>query len=890
MTASKENQEHIEVIANESLEVFSKIAKAAESQLSNALRASRGEVFADINTWNSPAAVENRARISRDNIAGYRRLSCEPANARVRGRKENGDQVVYYICSASPVSIGDAGIELASYDSPVGRLAALSIGDEHTWLINGEETTVEVLEQMTFHPILEEQEWDSKNSVLRSDEYRPLTIESLRAFRKRDDAETDPTLLERLLEEDNRATNVREGLRRDVITSMALRDRPILDKYQDDIFRLPLNSRLLILGAPGTGKTTTLIKRLRQKLDPAFLDEDERLALQTDTLDDHAQSWIMFTPTELLKLYVKEAFNKEGIPAPDDRISTWTAYRDDLARNEFGILRSAADDRSFVVRASARTLEAETETDQVSWFSDFDQWQKTTFWEEMRASAQSLSKNAEQEITKLGSRILAILDTVGPQPQPNIFVSLTPVAREIQALVNSMKEATDQKIDSVLNLQVNRNGQFLDDMAEFIKGLTDLSDESESQESEDEEEPDPPRVGRAAAVAQYRRALRSHARARARRRRVSKTSRMGRLIEWIGDRSLSEQDLLEVGDSLVVQSELRWFVNPVRRYINGIPARYRRFRRVRQREKQWYRPDGFGSTDMHPLEVDILLLAMIRGTDELITGAQSLCDPENPARATIERLQRLYHTQVLVDEATDFSPIQLACMATLARPGTRSFFACGDFNQRVTSWGTRSIEEMKWAVPDMDIRDIAVGYRQSRQLHDLTRKIVGSSDIDVVLPDYVDHEGVAPVLAKNMTERLTVARWLAERIGEIERFVQDLPSVAVFVNSEEAVRPIAAALGDALADRNIRVIPCSDGQILGREGAVRVFNIQHIKGLEFEAAFFVGTDRLAELHPDLFDKYLYVGATRAATYLGMTCEQDLPTSIMGLQKLFGQRW
>ena len=311
---------------------------------------------------------------------------------------------------------------------------------------------------------------------------------------------------------------------------------------------------------------------------------------------------------------------------------------------------------------------------------------------------------------------------------------------------------------------------------------------------------------------------------------------------------------------------------------------------MRQGEKQWYRSDGFSPTDIHPLEVDILLLAMIRGTDALVTGARSLRDPENPARVTVERLQRLYRTQVLVDEATDFSPIQLACMATLARPGTRSFFACGDFNQRVTSWGTRSVEEMKWVVPDMDIRDIALGYRQSRQLHDFTCKIVGSSGTAVVLPDYVDHEGVAPVLAENMPGSSTIAKWLAERIGEIERFVQGLPSVAVFVNDEEAVRPMAADLGDALADRNIRVIPCSDGQVLGRESAVRVFNIAHIKGLEFEAAFFVGVDRLAELRPDLFDKYLYVGATRSATYLGMTCERGLPVSMMRLQKLFGQRW
>ncbi|HAZ8153761.1 TPA: ATP-binding domain-containing protein [Escherichia coli] len=52
---------------------------------------------------------------------------------------------------------------------------------------------------------------------------------------------------------------------------------------------------------------------------------------------------------------------------------------------------------------------------------------------------------------------------------------------------------------------------------------------------------------------------------------------------------------------------------------------------------------------------------------------------------------------------------------------------------------------------------------------------------------------------------------------------------------------------------------------------MRVFDIQHIKGMEFEAVFFVSIDQLATLHPALFGKYLYVGITRAATYLDVTC-------------------
>ena len=52
--------------------------------------------------------------------------------------------------------------------------------------------------------------------------------------------------------------------------------------------------------------------------------------------------------------------------------------------------------------------------------------------------------------------------------------------------------------------------------------------------------------------------------------------------------------------------------------------------------------------------------------------------------------------------------------------------------------------------------------------------------------------------------------------------------------------------------------------------------------------FFVGIDALAERLPDLFQKYLYVGITRAATFLGITCDRELPQSLDFLRPLFSQ--
>lgn len=891
MSDVRGTEQHIRPVAKESLETFEKIAKAAEENLQSGASSSSPTSIVR-NTFTEQEAIRTHNRITQENLEGNRILSREPAIARVVVADEDGQKTTYYFSRAAAAPLPDKRLKFASYRSRVGRLAELGIGDECELPRDGQTISVEIVAHARFQPFLSNQEWDARNAVLEGEDYGPLTVESLRAILKTVE-EIDETALDELLKEESAEANVREGVRRAVISRMDLRDQPILDRYQGEIFRMPLGSRLLILGAPGTGKTTTLIRRLGQKLDVAFLDEDERQAIRSGSEADHVRSWIMFTPTELLRLYVKEAFNREGIPAPDDRIRTWAVFREELARGDFRILRSAANSSSLVMKENARTLSPGVDAEQIAWFSDFDLWQRATFWEEMRAAAKSQSENSPPPVTKLGRRVLAIIEGGGPKPQAQTFASLMTVAAEIGTLVKGMKEATDGKIRRGLNLQVNKDKKFLDDMAAFIAELDEVADDEFDLEADDEEETNQPRVGRAAAVAAYMRAVRTLARARARKRSAPKTGPTGRLLDWLGDRTLGEQDLPEVGESLVVQSALRTFVNPVRRYIDGTPARYRRFRRARQSENRWYRAEGFSATDVHPLEVDVMLLAMLRGTDELITGARALTDTDTPARGMLERMAQLYQTQVLVDEATDFSPLQLACMATLARPATRSFFACGDFNQRVTNWGTRSHDEMKWVLPDITTRIVTVAYRQSRQLHNLARQLVvlsGGSEDDVILPDFAENDGVPPVLAKGMASPDDATSWLAERIVEIEGLVGELPSIAVLVNSEDEVRPVAGALGDALVEHNISVEACLDGRVRGRDGAVRVFNVQHIKGLEFEAVFFAGVDRLAETHPDLFDKYLYVGATRAATYLGLTCDGALPPRLTPLEGLFGRHW
>ena len=689
-------------------------------------------------------------------------------------------------------------------------------------------------------------------------------------------------------------------MRRSVITKMGLRDQPVLDQYQDEIFRLPLDKRLLILGPPGTGKTTTLIRRLGQKLDTAFLEEGEqRLVEMVATAQGtaHANSWLMFTPTELLKQYLKEAFAREGVPASDLRIRTWQDYRRELARNAFGVLRTALGGGTFVLKDSLPSLNAEALDRPIQWFDDFNTWQRKAYVQELHEAANMLREAKVPEVPSLGDRLHNILTQASDGASASTFGSLAAELPKVQALVASLKDASDGKIKAALNLQLNRNLGFLDELARFIDGLQQVqatdADEQDELDADEEEDTTAPRTGRAAALTAYMQAVRAQARAAASKRAVSKTSRNGKIIEWLADRGLTETDRADVGASLLVQTSARRFVNPVKRYLDGIPRRYRAFRRERQQAGSWYCNEGFEARDIHPLELDIVLLAILRAAGDLISRPNVQRDIDSPAWSSLQPILGHYRNQVLVDEATDFSPIQLACMAALAHPRLRSFFACGDFNQRLTTWGARSADEMKWVFADFDIKEITVSYRQSKQLNDLARamiRAVGGTEQNVSLPAHVDSGGVAPALLEHATETAIVVSWLADRIREIERFVGQLPSTAIFVNAEDDVAPVAEALNAALSEHNIQVIACREGQAVGQESNVRVFDIQHIKGLEFEAVFFVGIDQLAALHPALFDKYLYVGTTRAATYLGVTCDGTLPPAIESLRAHFGLDW
>lgn len=264
MELSREAKKYVEAVAAEALDTIEKVSAAARQSL-RIPPTSASNTFASINTFNSAKAVRQYDEISRANREALEILSREPAVARVIAEDEDGNLRTIYVCRTSPIQIVH---QFASYRAPLGRLASLPIGASIT-LPNGK--CYKLLQKALLHPSELREGWDSQDTVLSSGDIRTLTVESLRAVLAAMPEAPEQDLVEQLLAVEQLQVNLVEGIRRRVITKMALRDRPILDQFQDEIFRLPLNNRLLILGPAGTGKTTTLIKRLGQKLEQESL-------------------------------------------------------------------------------------------------------------------------------------------------------------------------------------------------------------------------------------------------------------------------------------------------------------------------------------------------------------------------------------------------------------------------------------------------------------------------------------------------------------------------------------------------------------------------------------------------------------------------------------------
>jgi hypothetical protein len=839
----------------------------------------------------APNAARNHLQSLEMSREATRAVGSEPAIVRVEVRWEDTRQVEsLFMTRGSAAGIVPPALEgrLVSYKTALGRIAEFEAGEDVAVHTPKGRRECQVLTRALISPLLLRGVWDARNNQLEtlSTSIRPSSLRDLveQWGRVAVQAAQDAVDYFSQIEDEARGSESLQMERHhQTVQKMALRDQAILDRFQGDVFRLPLERQLMLLGPPGTGKTTTLIKRLAQKrlLEALTPEEDEQLkSLGLVERYREDTSWVMYSPTELLKLYVKEAFAKERVPASSQNIRTWENQRYALAKDTLRILKSATDGAGFQFAAEADIL-ARRESARLAALHDrvaeyVDKYQLERFREAaewLRADRSEIAEGVRRNLARIKVRKLA----------PSDIYEFGVRSDDLRPLLRRLGESNRELQKNIFNrLVAPKAADRLATLAEVLtkKGSALVGGEGDDEELEGEAVPQAIAANSQKAIAdELMRMIGKWAEAQV-DGRDSKNLR--EFIEWAGDRAPKASELKTLGQQLNLRRKLQVLEATPRALVDRVPSIYRRFRREFLAEKKLFSAGAksfIDSNQISPDEVDILVLLMLRNTRR----ARSHGEFE-----WLGDIEAQYKLQVYVDEATDFSAVQLACMIELSHPKLRSWFACGDFQQRITAQGISDRKDLRWiektvGIEAIETKGIERVYRQSGRLKEFADALASKPSV----PKKTAFPGDPAPLLLEKADLGATAAWLAGRIVEVEATVKQLPSVAIFVDGEAAIDPLIDALRPHFEPHNLPVVACRDGQAIGDVQQVRVFDIRHVKGLEFEAVFFVGVDQLARRMPDLFDRFLYVGSTRAATFLGLTCKGALPAALRYLRPLVG---
>jgi len=684
---------------------------------------------------------------------------------------------------------------------------------------------------------------------------------------------------------------------RHIINSAQLRDRPVLDEKQEKIKRSKvLEDQLIISGGPGTGKTTSMIQRIN------FLISNTVRQYRTDLSHDDMKelqkrdnSWVFFSPSQLLKQYLKNLMANENLNPDDARVKVWETARKQLFRN-FGLINTETGLPFQSYKNGNAFYQLQDEKLSIllrSYEVHFVSKKK----ENHKKIIDALESNSELS-SKYSVLIKAIKgDTTHSEIKEyfGYFSNLKNLhATEVQKICDEANKILD-KLSVECYISLNNS-----DLLSDIRKLHIEKEQTETTETEDYEEDIDPQDDD-----DIERKIVRFIKSRLRTKLLSMTDKNTRvssknteITESLFQKIESKYEK-EISHGLVINKYLRKIVDGLEKNIlSDIPRMYKSFRKeilpsldILTENGKKVLDDILGQKNVkvHKDEMDLLLCILFKVLHSLHKFDKKLIETSNHIYIEQFRLNSKY--VVAIDEATDFSILELSAMTYLSHPKYSCVTLCGDLMQRLEKSGIKSWEEYLKVFQKASLEELNRSYRQTEYLLDMAKDIYSnntSENLDLT-PEYQMNENdPKPLMFINKDDQKRL-EWMADRILDINRLNKNrLPSIAIFVKDDDLVSILENGLNsfESILDNDIQIEKCPDGKVLGESSSVRIFNIKYIKGLEFEAVFFWDIDDFSIEEEDLLDRLLYVGISRASFFLGVTVKNDLPRKIKYLEKHF----
>lgn len=675
---------------------------------------------------------------------------------------------------------------------------------------------------------------------------------------------------------------------------VSLRIQNILDPSQEDAKRSHFfdGVALVIEGGPGTGKTTTLIQRIKFLLDKEAHAYKRKLSKEqlAKLLDPEkgSNNWLFLSPTNELLYYLKDNMNSEGLYACDENCMTIDKLRNDMY-NAYKLRGNKSVCQFYIME----------QTD------DFYNWPLFVKPKEVIESFEIFVinqvldsiRNWETNLIKIKDKITAyrFKSICGQAHKIKGISDLVCFFANVALSEESLYAAKEQEVKDAISLLVSKCGSDIWIRNHDVKKRMALSlyeiEKIEELTANDWNEIDKKILRILTSI--VRKIVDNLVLADVNfilsdsekvlydiigselQERIKYYLREDKLL------SSNSSSMLNLIDNCLFVHQYHYLIYGLDSIVfTNIPLWYKEFRQASLNDNNKIYDLSLleyiiGNGDDNYLHKDELNL-MVGLINNIVKELKKWknCDSFFKHRYINTYLSNSKYV-IAIDEATDYSLMDYYFISSFCNHEFSSVSLCGDIMQGLTEDGVKDWHDLSSIIKtDVDITQLALSYRQKYPLVEMAKRMY-KDDRGVDAPysssQHLCLNDPKPIffVSKNTDQRIL---WLAMRIKDIyDKFDQNMPSVAIFVGKNENVKNLINKLKSNNLRQylnGIKVEDCTDCRIAEGTNNVRIFNIEKVKGMEFEAAIFYNIDCTMDGGEELLRKYIYVGISRASSRLG----------------------